>query len=193
VFVGSIAAARESLSSSSSDGQQTCRFRFQSDMVTDDIVSATFGIYIRQAAHTSQRPHMATWVLVYALWAAAAPDQPPERHLVHRRRIYLDDRDTGRWHHFSFLSQVRRWVAEPDTNQGLFVQATDSRGEPLAVIQPINNEEQPYVKDLRSIPYDCMFQMNVIGNPSANYFNWPVYSRHFLRNHRYRQLQFCEN
>jgi len=127
--------------------QQTCRFRFQSDMVPNDIVSATFGIYIRRAAHAAQSPRMATWVLVYALWAVA-PGQPPERHLVHRRRIYLDDRDTGRWHHFSFLAQVRRWVADPRSNQGLFVQATDSRGEPLAVIQPNNNEEQPYVSDI---------------------------------------------
>ena len=90
---------------------------------------------------------MATWVLVYALWAVA-PGRPPERHLVHRRRIYLDDRDTGQWHHFSFLAQVRRWIANPHSNQGLFVQATDSRGEPLAVIQPNNADEQPYVSDI---------------------------------------------
>lgn len=89
---------------------------------------------------------MATWVLVYALWAVAR-DRPPERHLVHRRRIYLDDRDTGRWHHFSFLGQVRRWITNPHGNQGLFVQATDSRGEPLAVIQPLSDEEKPYVTE----------------------------------------------
>jgi len=93
---------------------------------------------------------MATWVLVYALWAGAAGQQP-ERNLVHRRRIYLDDRDTGRWHHFSFLAQVRRWVANPQSNQGLFVQATDSRGEPLAVIQPNSNDEEPYVSHLRAL------------------------------------------
>ena len=116
-------------------------------MASNDIVSASFGVYIRQATHSARRPRMATWVLVYALWAVA-PDQTAERRLVHRRRIYLDERDTGRWHHFSFLAQVRRWVANPQNNQGLFVQATDSRGEPLAVIQPNSNEEQPYVREL---------------------------------------------
>jgi len=90
---------------------------------------------------------MATWVLVYALRAVAS-GRPPERQLVHRRRIYLDDRDTGRWHHFRFLGLVRRWIANPHSNQGLFVQATDSRGEPLAVIQPNSDAEQPYVSDL---------------------------------------------
>ena len=134
--------------SSAADRQQTCRFRFQTDIANDDIVSATFGIYIRPA-RTQQgagRPRMATWVLVYALWAGA-PGRPPERRLVHRRRIYLDQRDTGRWHHFSFLALVRRWIANPHSNRGLFVQATDGRGEPLAVIQPNNDEEQPYVSD----------------------------------------------
>ena len=114
----------------------------------DDIVSATFGVYIRRATRAAHA-HMATWVLVYAL-RAVTPGQPPDRRLVHRRRIYLDDRNTGRWHHFSFLAQVRRWIANPHTNHGLFVQATDSRGEPLAVIQPNSDDEQPYVSDLRS-------------------------------------------
>ena len=136
---------------SESEGRQTCRFRFQSDMADDDIVSATFGVYIRRAARSasarrrSRPPYMATWVLVYALRAVAPAGRPPERRLVHRRRIYLDDRDTGRWHHFRFLSQVRRWIANPHSNHGLFVQATDSRGEPLAVVRPASDDEQPYV------------------------------------------------
>lgn len=133
---------------SSVDSQQSCRFSFQSDIAPNDVVSATFGIYIRRATATHaavppQRPHMATWVLVYALWAVAR-DRPPERHLVHRRRIYLNNNDTGRWHHFSFLDQVRRWITNPHGNQVLFVQATDSRGEPLAVIEPLSDEEKPY-------------------------------------------------
>jgi len=137
--------------SSPTDRQQTCRFTFQSDIDNGDIVSATFGIYIRRASHSARSPYMATWVLVYALWPVA-PDRPVERHLVHRRRIYLDDRDTGRWHHFSFLSQVRRWISNPHSNQGLLVQATDSRGEPLAVIQPNSDEEQPYVRSQLRTP-----------------------------------------
>jgi len=128
------------------DRRQTCRFSFQSDIVNNDIISATFGVYIRRATHGAHRPYMATWVLVYSLWEVAA-DRPPERHLVHRRRIYLDHRDTGRWHRFSFLVQVRRWIANPHSNHGLLIQATDSRGEPLAVIQPISDAELPYVSD----------------------------------------------
>ena len=135
---------------------------FQSDIVHDDIVSATFGVYIRRATHTAQRPRMATWVLVYALRAVVSSG-PPERRLVHRRRIYLDDRDTGRWHHFIFLAQVRRWIVNPQSNQGLFVQATDSRGEPLAVIQPNSDQEQPYVSDLCTDLYFTL-EMGLIDN-----------------------------
>jgi len=139
---------------------------FQSDIVHDDIVSATFGVYIRRATHTAQRPRMATWVLVYAL-RAVVPSGPPERRLVHRRRIYLDDRDTGRWHHFIFLAQVRRWIVNPQSNQGLFVQATDSRGEPLAVIQPNSDQEQPYVSDLCTDLYFTL-EMGLIDNNPDN-------------------------
>jgi len=71
---------------------------------------------------------------------------------------------------------VRRWIAQPHGNGGLLVQATDSRGEPLAVIQPITDDELPYVSRAPSsvvTQYDTRCYFNVRSKADMSQLNLP--------------------
>ena len=100
---------------------------------------AEFGVYIRRP--TPWDPSYITWILVYTI-EPQNPGQPPERKLIRRKRIQLNSEQTNHWHYFDVKAQVDRWLTKPNVSYAIQVQCSDARGEPLAIIQPRNRDEE---------------------------------------------------
>lgn len=138
-------------------------FNFTADLAHQQVVNATMGIFIRRpVAHTSL---ITTWILIYRV----RPLPSQERVLVHKRRVTLDQlRGRGQWFTFNMKSYVESSVSQTNASFGFVIQASDGRGEPLAIVNPQNQSEEvlkPYleihVRDRgtsrlrRTIDFDC--------------------------------------
>lgn len=119
-----------------------CYFAFPMSEIryVQQIVRLNFGVYIRQVSDDPRGPARSTLLLVYLL----RPDG--ERRLLRRRQITLSLQDTGLWYYFRlYPSEIQSWLNNPETNYGLLVESSNGRGEPLAVVTPLNEDEKPFV------------------------------------------------
>lgn len=118
-----------------------CQFWFQPDLSNSEVLRAYFSVYLRRPSTRHDRGVNDTFILGYRL-------QRDDRGRIIRQRLFSKKislaNDTGQWHMFSVMHAVRRWLIEPQTNLGLVVEVTDSQGEPLAIIEPRNADEEPY-------------------------------------------------
>src|SRR6218665_276820 len=100
------------------------------------------GIFLRGLTSHSSITH--TWILVYRVW----PIPSQERVLIHRRRIPLRDLSpAGRWLTFNMKSHVEYAMQHRNTTIGFIVQASDGRGESLAIINLRNATEDVFVSE----------------------------------------------
>jgi len=119
-----------------------CYFSFPMSEIhqVSQIVRVTFGIYVRPVVYNpaSSPPHP-TWLLVYMLRSTG------ERRLLKKRLLTLSGRETGRWYYFHIQpNDIAHWINEPSSNYGLQVQSSNGRGEPLAIVTPQNDNEEPF-------------------------------------------------
>ena len=128
-----------------------CQFRFSSDLVQNEIYKATLGVYVRRTATTA----WTTYLLVYAV---VVERRTQVRRMIGRRPIHLRPGTTSAWHQFKITREVRGWLDDPASNNGLIIEATDDRGVPVVVVQTIRPEDEPFVSlitpdvDYSSIP-----------------------------------------
>jgi len=124
----------------SSQSNNTCYFPFPMSEIrhANQIVRINFGVYVRHVGH-SAAGSATTWLLVYML----RPNG--ERQLLKRRVLTLSPVDTGKWYHFQFTTQeIQHWINDPSSNYGLHILSSNGRGEPLAVVTPANDSEEPF-------------------------------------------------
>jgi len=119
-------------------------FNFTADLANQQIVNATMGIFIRRPTNPSSL--ITTWILVYRV----RPLPSQERVLVHRRRVLLNQlSNVGQWFTINMKHHVESSVSQVNTSIGYVVQASDGRGEPLAIVNPRTQEEEvlkPYLE-----------------------------------------------
>ena len=114
-----------------------CQFRFSSELSKNEIYKATLGVYVRRTATTS----WTTYLLVYAVVGRGSH----ARQMIGRRPIHLRPGSVGAWHQFKITREVRAWLDDRASNNGLIVEATDDRGVPVVVVQTSRPEDEPFV------------------------------------------------
>jgi len=114
-----------------------CQFRFSSDLNKNQIYKATLGVYVRRTATTA----WTTYLLVYAVVERTTQ----VRQMIGRRPIHLRPGSTGAWHQFKITREVRAWLENPSSNNGLIIEATDDRGVPIVVVQTSRPQDEPFV------------------------------------------------
>lgn len=114
-----------------------CQFRFSSDLGKNEVFKATLGVYVRRTATTA----WTTYLLVYAVVQRSTQ----VRQMIGRRPIHLRSGSTSSWHQFKITREVRAWLDDPASNNGLIIEATDDRGVPVVVVQTTRPEEESFV------------------------------------------------
>jgi len=114
----------------------TFQFRFQPDLRKEDVLMASLGIYIRRHPNT-RFDNQPTIILLYRLGRR-------ERVMAKRRPIQISGTSVNQWYHFNFRSIVHEWLDDPASNFGLEVLVADSNGNPLAVVNPTNPNDEPF-------------------------------------------------
>jgi len=114
-----------------------CQFRFSSELGKNEIYRATLGVYVRRTATTAWN----TYLLIYAV----VERSPQVRQMIGRRPIRLRPGTMKGWHTFKITREVRAWIENPASNNGLIIEATDDRGVPIVVVQTNRPEDESFV------------------------------------------------
>ena len=113
-------------------------------MHSNEVREATLGIYIRRQAHAIFE-NQSAMILVYRLTLH-------ERVMVTQpRKINTSGTSTNGWYHFNVLGPVNDWLDNPASNFGLEVMAADSNGNPLAIVNPTDPSDEPFVSTICSL------------------------------------------
>ena len=123
---------------------QACFFKFSNDILgsRSQVQNATFGVYIKAPSVPGV---MYTYILVYVLGPPSHHHNHLRQHLIHQKKINLNQEQTMKYYKFDLTRQVNNWIKWPDSNWGIKVMASDSQGTPLAIVSPQNPEEEAYV------------------------------------------------
>jgi len=117
-----------------------CQFRFSSELGKDEIYKATLGVYVRRQATT----YWNTYLLIYAV----VQRSPQVRQMIGRRLVRLRPGTMSGWRTFKITREVRTWIENPASNNGLIIEATDDRGVPIVIVQTNRPEDESFVSRL---------------------------------------------
>lgn len=129
----------------------TCSFTFSSELTADQVISAQLGLYIRERNEERRRGDggPATWILIYRVGRPQRATSTTDKVLYRKRKIFLNSVDTGRWYYFDVKTLLDFWIRQPESNFGIQVIASDSTGQPLAVLPTTNDNDdvfRPYIE-----------------------------------------------
>ena len=106
-------------------------------MRREDVLKASLGIYIRRHPNT-RFDNQPTMILLYRFGGR-------DRFLAGRRSIQISSASVNQWYHFNVRSHVHDWLDDPSSNYGLEVLVADSNGNPLAIVNPTDPSDEPFV------------------------------------------------
>ncbi|XP_064648037.1 growth/differentiation factor 8-like [Lineus longissimus] len=124
------------------NNSQICYFTFKDDVMKARIEKAKLWVYLRDGGRMTG-PNAKTLILVYQRFPPSTPGGPVTRRLIDRKEIHPPPRGLN-WHHFNIRDVVEEWTLRPETNYGLYIEATDHIGKMLPVIVPNTEAESNY-------------------------------------------------
>ena len=124
-------------------------FNFTNEVLSSTVTKVKFYVYIRKIEEPPVDPKP-TLILLYQPLLPKKKEKGIPKRVPRNPRLYAKKgvslaTGTGQWYDFDITSLAQKWITHPRRNLGLIVECNDFQGNPLAIIEPHDEHEEPYV------------------------------------------------